>query len=337
MIDLRSDTVTLPCEGMRKAMASADVGDDVFGEDPTVSRLEAMIAEMFGKDKALFTPTGTQANLIALLSHCERGEEYIVGQQAHNYKFEAGGAAVLGSIQPQPLNFEDNGTLDFAKVKAAIKPDDFHFARTKLLCLENTISGKVLPLDYLNSVSQFCNDNKLSAHLDGARIFNASVKTNVSVQDLTKSFDTVSVCLSKGLGTPAGSILAGPADLIGRAKRWRKMLGGGMRQIGIIAAAGIYALENNIARLQQDHDNALHLAQSLAHIPCLAVDPAKVQTNILFIRAPENKGSVSFHEFMKQKNIKIGGGTVIRLVTHLNISEEDIPVIASAIEEYCSQ
>ncbi|MBW1888509.1 MAG: aminotransferase class I/II-fold pyridoxal phosphate-dependent enzyme, partial [Deltaproteobacteria bacterium] len=231
LIDLRSDTVTKPTSEMRVAMAEAEVGDDVFGEDPTVNRLESLAAEMLGTEAAIFTSSGTQANLLALLSFCERGDEYIVGQQAHNYGWEGGGAAVLGSIQPQPLDFEDDGTLDLHKVAQAIKPNDFHFARTKLLCLENTQAGKVLSLDYIQKAS-----------------------------------DSISICLSKGLGAPVGSILCSTRERINKARRWRKVLGGGMRQAGIIAAAGIFALKNNVERMAEDHNNALILANGLAQI-----------------------------------------------------------------------
>ncbi|MCW5622370.1 MAG: low-specificity L-threonine aldolase, partial [Burkholderiales bacterium] len=260
-IDLRSDTVTRPTPGMRAAMAAAEVGDDVYGEDPTVNRLEVLAAGLLGKEAALFVPTGTQSNLLGVMAHCERGDEYLVGQQAHTYKYEGGGAAVLGSIQPQPLEFEPDGSLDLERAAAAIKPDDSHFARTRLLCLENTQGGKVLALDYLERAHAFARAHGLGLHLDGARLFNAAVEQGVPVGEIARWFDTVSVCLSKGLGAPVGSVLCGSAGHIAKARRWRKVLGGGMRQAGVLAAAGIYALENHIERLAEDHANARRLAR----------------------------------------------------------------------------
>ncbi|MBU2452482.1 MAG: low-specificity L-threonine aldolase, partial [Proteobacteria bacterium] len=254
-IDLRSDTVTRPSAAMRDAMMKAAVGDDVYGEDPTVNELEALAAKLLGTRDAIFCTSGTQSNLLALLTHCERGDEYIVGQRAHTYRYEGGGAAVLGSIQPQPLDFEEDGTLNLETVSKFIKPDDFHFARTKLLCLENTHAGKVLPLEYLKKASAFARNNKLMLHLDGARVFNAAVKLKIDVKEITQYFDTISCCLSKGLGAPVGSVLCGSKDQIKKARRWRKVLGGGMRQAGILAAAGIYALSNNLLRLETDHVN----------------------------------------------------------------------------------
>ncbi|MDP7289739.1 MAG: low-specificity L-threonine aldolase, partial [Phycisphaerae bacterium] len=226
IIDLRSDTVTKPTQAMRDAMATAEVGDDVYSEDPTVNRLEALAAEMLGMEAAVFAPSGTQSNLIGLLSHCQRGDEYIVGQHAHTYKYEGGGAAVLGSIQPQPLAFEPDGTLDLDKVAYAIKPDDFHFARTRLLCLENTHRGLVLPMEYLARAEAFARGRGLSLHLDGARLFNAAVKLDIPVADIARHFDSVSICLSKGLGAPVGSLLCATGSLVKEARKWRQMLGG---------------------------------------------------------------------------------------------------------------
>ena len=238
IVDLRSDTVTRPTPAMRAAMAGAEVGDDVFGEDPTVNRLEAMAAERFGHEAALFVSSGTQGNLLALLSHCGRGDEYICGQRAHNYRTEGGGAAALGGIQPQPVEVEPDGTLELGRVAAAVKPDDFHYARTRLLSLENTFSGKVLPLAYMREARDLCDRRGLALHLDGARVCNAAVKLGVEVAEITSLFDSVSVCLSKGLGAPAGTLLAGSRDFVAEARRWRKVVGGGMRQIGVVAAAG---------------------------------------------------------------------------------------------------
>ena len=321
-IDLRSDTVTKPSEAMRQAMMTAEVGDDVYGEDPTINDLETLAAGMLGKQASIFCTSGTQSNLLALLTHCERGDEYIVGQLAHTYKYEGGGAAVLGSIQPQPLDFEPDGTLDLEKVAQFIKPDDYHFARTKLLCLENTHAGKVLPIKYLETAHQFAADKGLMLHLDGARVFNAAVKLKVDVKDITTHFDTVSCCLSKGLGAPVGSVLCGSQDQIRKARRWRKLLGGGMRQAGILAAAGIFALSHNIDRLEQDHDNALALARGLAEIQDIQIDLQMVQTNIIFadIRADMN----ALHTFLNEKNILIDKSSHLRLVTHLDISKKDI-------------
>ena len=265
MIDFRSDTVTQPTEGMRQAMAVAAVGDDVFGDDPTVNALEAKTAALLGKESAVFVPSGTQSNLIALMAHCQRGDEYIVGQLAHTYKYEAGGAAVLGSIQPQPIDMEPDGSLSLDRVASVIKPDDSHFARTRLLCLENTHTGKVVPLEYLRSARTCVDDRGLALHLDGARIWNAAVAMGVPPATVAEPFDSVSVCLSKGLGAPVGSVLVGTARLIAEARRWRKMLGGGMRQAGIIAAAGIYALDHHIDRLADDHANAQLLREQSKH------------------------------------------------------------------------
>jgi threonine aldolase len=332
-IDLRSDTVTRPTEGMRAAMAAAEVGDDVYGEDPTVNRLEAFTAALLGKQAALFVPTGTQSNLLGVMSHCERGDEYIVGQQAHTYKYEGGGAAVLGSIQPQPLEMEADGSLDLARVAAAIKPDDSHFARTRLLCLENTQGGKVLPLDYLARAARFAREHGLGMHLDGARVFNAAVKQGVAVREIAQHFDTVSVCLSKGLGAPVGSVLCGSAQHVAKARRWRKVLGGGMRQAGVLAAAGLYALEHNVERLAQDHANAQALAEGLHAIPGVQVDPAAVQTNMVFIAlAPER--AEALRGFLRARRILLGSGSTIRLVTHLDVSHDDVQRVLAAVREF---
>ena len=335
-IDLRSDTVTRPSAAMRAAMAAADVGDDVYGEDPSVNRLEALTAQMLGKEAALFVPTGTQSNLLGVMSHCERGDEYIVGQQAHTYKYEGGGAAVLGSIQPQPLDFEADGTLDLDAVAGAIKPDDTHFARTRLLCLENTQSGKVLPLDYLQRAHDFARGRGLGLHLDGARLFNAVVKQRVEARDIAGLFDTVSVCLSKGLGAPVGSVLCGSPAHITKARRWRKVLGGGMRQAGVLAAAGIHALQNNVERLAQDHDNARLLADLLAQVDGVRVDPETVQTNMVFASVDPERAE-PLRQYLKQRNMLIGAGSRIRLVTHLDISAEDIKALAAAVAQFLTE
>ncbi|HWP94217.1 MAG TPA: low-specificity L-threonine aldolase [Gammaproteobacteria bacterium] len=333
IIDLRSDTVTRPSDGMRAAMVAAEVGDDVFGDDPTVARLEGLLAEMAGKEAGVFVPSGTQGNLISLLSHCQRGDEYIVGQTAHTYRYEGGGAAVLGGIQPQPLEFEPDGTLDLAKVAAAIKPDDAHFARTRLLCLENTLHGRVVPLDYFPRARAFTRERGLGLHLDGARVFNAVVQLGITLHDITRHVDSVSICLSKGLGAPVGSVVLGSREFIARARRWRKVVGGGMRQAGILAAAGLYALEHNIARLAEDHANARSLAAGLRRIGDLVVDYDEAQTNMVFVRLPPERAT-GIVEFMQERGIRILGGNPLRLVTHLDVHGEDIPVVVRAFEEF---
>ncbi|MCL4164562.1 UNVERIFIED_CONTAM: hypothetical protein GTU68_040953 [Idotea baltica] len=308
---------------MRVAMTSAEVGDDVFGDDPTVARLEELAAGLLEKEAGMFVPSGTQSNLCALLTHCGRGDEYIVGQTAHSYLFEGGGAAVFGSIQPQPIHQEVDGTLDLDKVAALVKPDDFHYARSRLLCLENTTWGKVLPLKYLEKLGPFSKGHGLSLHLDGARVFNAAIASGVPASEIAEPFESVSLCLSKGLGAPVGSVLVASADFIKEAKRSRKMLGGGMRQSGLLAAAGIHALENHIERLSEDHVNARRLAKELSTIACLKVDP--VQTNMVFVEASGEKVA-SLSETLKQNGILMESytGAKIRLVTHLDISEEDV-------------
>lgn len=325
MIDLRSDTVTRPSRAMLEAMMAAPVGDDVYGDDPTVNALQDYAAELSGKEAAIFLPTGTQANLVALLSHCERGEEYIVGQAAHNYLFEAGGAAVLGSIQPQPIDAAADGTLPLDKVAMKIKPDDIHFARTKLLSLENTHNGKVLPREYLKEAWEFTRERNLALHVDGARIFNAVVAYGCELKEITQYCDSFTICLSKGLGTPVGSLLVGNRDYIKRAIRWRKMTGGGMRQSGILAAAGIYALKNNVARLQEDHDNAAWMAEQLREA---GADVMRQDTNMLFVRVGE-ENAAALGEYMKARNVLINASPIVRLVTHLDVSREQLAEVAA--------
>ena len=331
-IDLRSDTVTRPTPGMKHAMMDAPVGDDVYGEDPTVNRLEEKAAGITGKEAAIFCASGTQSNLLALMTHCRRGDEYIVGQTAHTYRYEGGGAAVLGSIQPQPLDFEADGTLDLHRVAEFIKPDDYHFAQTRLLCLENTQGGKVLPINYLKEAHGLAASHDLGFHLDGARVFNAAVKLQVEVREVVRHFDTVSCCLSKGLGAPVGSVLCGPKDFIRQARRWRKMLGGGMRQAGILAAAGIYALDHHVARLAEDHDNARALAQGLAEIDGLAIDPEAVQTNILF--ADIGKRIEELADYLEGKGILIDRSPHLRLVTHMDVDREGIDIAVQAFRDF---
>ncbi len=336
VIDLRSDTVTKPTPEMRAVMVNAEVGDDVYGEDPTVNRLEAFAAETLHKEAALFVPSGTQSNLLALLAHCERGDEYIVGQQGHSYKYEGGGAAVLGSIQPQPLDYESDGTLDLLRVEATIKPDDPHYARTRLLCLENTQAGKVLPLEYLKQARAFCDRTGLALHLDGARIFNAAVALGVPVSEISKQFDTVSVCMSKGLGAPVGSLLVGNAELISKARRWRKVLGGGMRQAGMLAAAGLYALQNHVQRLKEDHENARLLAQQLATVPQVKVDEGGARTNMVFVSV-EAEQSSRLKAYLAERDIVVGGFAAMRLVTHLDVEKADIHRFVREVENFFRQ
>ena len=329
-IDLRSDTVTEPSAAMRAAMLAAPVGDDVYGEDPTVNKLQAVLAQMAGMEQGLFMPSGTQSNLVALISHCARGDEYIVGQQAHTYKYEGGGAAVLGGIQPQPLEFNEQGGLDLDAVKAAIKPLDHHFAKSRLLCLENTMQGKVLPMPYLNDAVQFAKQHGLGLHLDGARAFNAAVASGVSIAQLVAGFDSVSICLSKGLGAPVGSVLLGNKGFIETARRWRKITGGGMRQAGILAAAGLYALEHNVERLAHDHLRAKQLASSLRD---LGLDVEPVQTNMVFVQCGEHDPKRLCSELFKQ-GIKVSVATRLRLVTHLDVDDADIVKTIAAFRRF---
>nr|WP_319556446.1 low-specificity L-threonine aldolase [uncultured Vibrio sp.] len=323
-MDFRSDTVTQPTQAMREAMFAAPVGDDVYGDDPTVNELEQYAAELAGFEAALFTTSGTQANLLGLMAHCDRGDEYLCGQQAHNYKYEAGGAAVLGSIQPQPVENNPDGTLSFDKLAAAIKPDDMHFARTRLLSLENTINGKVLPLTYLAEAREFVNKHNLKLHLDGARVFNAAVALDVPVKQIAQHFDSMTICLSKGLSAPVGSLLLGNKDYIAKARRLRKMVGGGMRQAGILAAAGKLAITEQVLQLKQDHINAKTLAQGLTELPGFSVNPDLVQTNIVFAKLTPQVDIANIAEKLKQQDIIITPGNPIRFVTHKDISEQDI-------------
>ena len=332
-VDLRSDTVTRPTPSMRTAMAEAEVGDDVFGEDPTVNRLEAMAAERFDHEAALLVSSGTQGNLLALLTHCGRGDEYICGQQAHNYRTEGGGAAVLGGIQPQPIKVEADGTLDLEQVAADIKPRDFHYARTRLLSLENTISGKVLPLDYMRAARALCDRHGLALHLDGARVCNAAVALGVAPAEITSLFDSVSICLSKGLGCPAGTLLFGAREFIAEARRWRKVVGGGMRQVGFIAAAGIHALEHHIERMETDHANARRLADGLARIDGIDVDHNAVQTNMVFVTMIPDRIE-DFASHCKRHQVLVRTRNPNRLVTHLDIDADGIDHAIDVMSRY---
>lgn len=332
-IDLRSDTVTQPTDAMRQAMLHAEVGDDVYGEDPGVNALEAFGARLLGKQAALFVPSGTMSNLLAVMSHCQRGEGAILGNAAHIYRYEAQGSAVLGSVALQPLPMQRDGTLAFDDIKAALAPDDAHFVQTRLICLENTHNGKVLPLSYLQEMGAFVAERGLKLHLDGARLFNAAVASETPVEVIAAPFDSISICLSKGLGAPVGSLLVGSHDFIARARRLRKMLGGGMRQAGILAQAGLFALEQHVTRLADDHRRAKRLAEGLAALPGIELDLSLVQSNMVFLRLSEGE-SAPLLAFMKERGILFSGYGELRLVTHLQINDDDIEEVIDAFTEY---
>ena len=331
IVDLRSDTVTRPTPAMREAMARAEVGDDVFGDDPTVNALQERIAALLGFEAAIFVPSGTQSNLVAIMSHCQRGDEYVVGQMAHTYRWEGGGAAVLGSVQPQPIDHQADGTLALADIEAAIKPDDAHFARSRLLCLENTLGGRALPLAYLEAATGLARRRGLATHLDGARLFNAATALGVAARDVARHFDTVSVCFSKGLGAPVGSALCGSRELIGRAHRWRKMAGGGMRQAGVLAAAALYALDHHVERLAVDHANARRLADGLAGLPGVTVEPP--QSNMVFVDVPADRAA-GLLEHLKSRGVLATGLYRLRLVTHLDVDDAGVDRAAAAMREF---
>ncbi|USD42609.1 low-specificity L-threonine aldolase [Vibrio sp. SCSIO 43135] len=330
-MDFRSDTVTRPTPKMREAIANALVGDDVYGDDPTVNDLEQWAAQRHGFEAALFTSSGTQANLLGLMAHCERGDEYLCGQQAHNYKYEAGGAAVLGSIQPQPIENNPDGTIDLSKLAAAIKPDDSHFARTRLLSLENTINGKVLPMSYLAEARKFVDQHGLKMHLDGARVYNASIALDIDVKEIAKHFDSMTICLSKGLCAPIGSLLLGSKEYIAKARRLRKMVGGGMRQAGILAAAGKLALTEQVEQLKVDHENAKHLATRLNELSGFNVNAEFVQTNIVFAKLDDSVDISGIAEQLSKQDIIISPGNPIRFVTHNDVSRQDIDTLIEKI------
>jgi threonine aldolase len=333
MIDLRSDTVTRPTAAMRAAMLEAPVGDDVYGEDPTVNALQERLAAELGFEQALFVPSGTQGNLLGLLAHCERGDEYLVGNDAHTYKFEGGGAAVLGSIQPQPVPNQDDGTLAIDALEAVVKPLDPHFARTKLLALENTWHGRALPRAYLAEAQAFAHRHQLGLHLDGARLFNAAVAYGVPAREVAAGFDSVSVCFSKGLGAPVGSVLLGSTALIGRARRWRKVTGGGWRQAGMLAAACDYALDHHVGRLADDHARAARLAAGLRDMP--GVDVQACHTNMVFLRLPVDRlQALDQHLRAADVRVSIGYLPGVRLVTHLDIDDAGIDATIAAFEAF---
>ena len=390
VVDLRSDTVTQPTPAMRAAMLAAPLGDDVFSDDPSVNALQSRLAELLGFEAALFVPTGTQSNLCAILAHCQRGDEYLVGQQAHCYRWEGGGAAVMGSVQPQPIAHQSDGTLLLDDIEAAIKPDDAHFARTRLLALENTLGGKLMPLEYLRQATDLAGAHGLARHLDGARLFNAAVAQALQMRPphlastppgvsaagssqasafyapghvghpdpadpahaemaqtqvgyvnvmaearaIAQCFDSVSVCFSKGLGAPVGSVLCGSAELIGKAHRIRKMAGGGMRQSGMLAAAASYALEHHIERLADDHALARRLADALQDVDGLVVEPP--QTNIVFVdlvgAAREKSAALLAH--LGEHGIRATGLYRLRFVTHLDVDAAGVDRAASAIRQF---
>ena len=325
VIDLRSDTVTRPTAAMRAAMAAAEVGDDVFGDDPTVNALQETIAALLGKESALFVASGTQGNLVSILSHCGRGDEYIVGQMAHTYRWEGGGAAALGGVQPQPLEHAADGSLLLAAIDDAIKPDDAHYAKSRLLCLENTIGGKALPVAYLAAACALAKRRGLLTHLDGARLFNAAVALGgdprTTARAIAAPFDTVSVCFSKGLGAPLGSAIVGPREFIARAHRWRKMVGGGMRQSGIVAAAALHALEHHVDRLADDHALALRLFDGIAGLPGLVVE--RPQSNIVFADLT-NERAEGLLAHLRTQGILATGSKRLRFVTHLDVDRAGI-------------
>ena len=321
ILDLRSDTVTKPGPGMYDAMMSAPLGDDVYQDDESVNALEANVAHLLAKEAAIFVSSGTQGNLIAILGHCGRGDELIVGDQYHIYGDEAGGPSVLGGVAICPLQTDENGGLQVEQVEAAIKSDDVHNPISRLLCLENTVHGNAQNPQQMQRLSAFAQSRKLSSHLDGARLMNATVALGVSAAELAEPFDSVSLCLSKGLGAPVGTVLAGNSEFIRKARRNRKLLGGGMRQAGILAAAGSYALQNNVERLVDDHRRAEVLAEGLRLLPQLEI---RQQTNMVFIRAPQQQ-LAALSDYLAQQGVLVGGtAAFIRIVVHLDISSQDI-------------
>lgn len=335
-IDLRSDTVTRPTEGMRQAMAAAVVGDDVYGEDPSVNHLQEMMAERVGMTAGLFVASGTMGNIVAILTHAGRGDEMILGSMAHTFLYEGGGAAGLGGVHPSVVANAEDGTLPLNEVRSAIRSDNVHFPRSRLLCLENThnrCGGTILPDGYTKEVCEMAHAKGMSVHLDGARLFNAAVASGTSPAELAHGVDSVMICLSKGLGAPVGSVLCGTRAFIDNALRVRKMVGGGMRQAGIIAAAGIYALEHHVERLLDDHENAKRLATGLDAIPGLRV-LARPQTNLVYFEInPAQTGNESIDADALSKRLKSSGVLAnplgsnryqMRMVTHIDVSSEDI-------------
>ena len=333
IVDLRSDTLTRPTAAMSKAMAEAEVGDDVFGEDPTVNKLEEMAAERMGKEAALFVASGTMGNLVSLLAHCARGEEIILGSFAHTFYFEQGGSAAVGGIHPRTLPNQPDGTLTLSDIEGAIRPDNVHFPRTRLIVLENThnlCGGHPLDVDYMKAVGDLARRHGLKIHVDGARFFNAAVALDVPTAKLAAEADSVSFCLSKGLGAPVGSVVCGSGDFISEARRARKILGGGMRQAGVLAAAGIVALNEMVERLADDHANARKLAEGLAQMPGITIDPNQIHTNIVYFEF--DRKDITVEELVKRlgdngaRMLPVGPGR-IRAVTHYHISSDDIDYV----------
>lgn len=329
LIDLRSDTVTRPTAAMWEAMRAAPLGDDVFGDDPSVAAFESALAERLGFEAALFVPSGTQSNLVALLTHCGRGDEYIAAQGAHCYRYEGGGAAALGGIQPQPLPTAADGTMDLGAIEAAIKPDDPHFARTRLVCLEDTFGGRVLPADYPGPVRELCDRHGLSLHLDGARLFNASIASGIDARERCAPYDTVSVCFSKGLGAPVGSALCGSPAFIEQARRWRKVVGGGLRQSGLLAAACHYALDHHVARLAEDHARASELAEDLRDLGLLA----EARTNMVWLTLEPGQDR-RLVDSLARAGIQARAGPPMRLVLHLDLPSDAVCRILEVVREW---
>ncbi|MEP0942508.1 MAG: low-specificity L-threonine aldolase [Rhizobiaceae bacterium] len=341
LIDLRSDTVTRPSAGMREAMANAEVGDDVYGDDPTVNALEERAAEMMGKEAGLFVSSGTQSNLVALLTHCGRGDEYIGGVGYHIPKYEAGGAAVLGGISPRHLPLNNKGGLDPDAIEAAIQPDDSHFAITKLVCLENTHNGLVMDQDDIEKTAEVARRHGLGLHIDGARLMNAAVKSGRPASELVTCADTVSLCLSKGLGAPVGSVLCGPKDFVHQARRARKLVGGGLRQSGVLAACGLYALHNNVERMAEDHQNAAAMAKRLAELSGLTFDVDSVHTNMIWIDVEEGSGAGSLSDHMMGRGMIVsepsGPERRTRLVTHLDFEAGDVDKVVDGFAAWLGE
>ena len=341
-VDLRSDTITLPTKEMLDSIASAELGDDVFREDPTVNRLEDLAATIFNKEAALFVPSGTMANLVAVLSHCQRGDEVILGDQAHTFLYEAGGISAFGGVHSRQIPNQEDGTLLLEDIKKSIRKEDVHFPPTRLICLENTHNrclGMPLSVDYTNSVTEIAKNNSLSVHVDGARIFNAAVSLDVSVTELTDNIDSVSFCLSKGLSAPAGSMLCGNKDFIEKARRNRKALGGGMRQAGVLAAAGLVALEKMTDRIIDDHENARTLAEGISNIDGIRINLDRVKTNIIYFSLDHPKvGGALLLEKMAEKNIHFFelGPSWFRLVTHAGVSKDDVDDVVGEFERILS-
>ncbi len=341
--DFRSDTVTRPTEAMMAAMMTAPLGDDVYGDDPTTNALEEKAAALLGKESAVFMPTGTQSNLAGVMAHCGRGDEYIIGQKFHIYVYEAGGTSVLGSAFPHPLPVSPRGALDRDDIIKAIKADDFHFPITKLVSIENTVNGCVHGTDYMDMIADTAHQHGLKAHCDGARLFNAAVALDVAPSRLVRDLDSVSICLSKGLGTPAGSVLVGSAEITAKARRLRKMLGGGMRQTGILAAAGIHALDHHVKRLKDDHDCAGMLADALMAIDGINLERDKVETNMVFVtfgtedRPISDEGIAQLDGFMKSRGILVNAERTTRLVVHMDITDNGCDALLTAAQDFISE